>query len=89
MENTSEPGSIQPSEGQPFKSIIPIAIQTPPVALVKLLDENRKKREQENFLQGKKPLNEIMDLSGNIYSFVENSKGEIDVVISTNGTRDQ
>jgi len=84
MENTSDPGSIQP-----FKSIIPIAIQTPPVALVKLLDENRKKREQENFLQGKKPLNEITDLSGNIYSFVENSKGQIDVVISTNGTRDQ
>jgi hypothetical protein len=76
MENTS---------GQPFKSIIPIAIQTPPVSLIKLLDENRKRREQENFLQGKKPLNEITDLSGNIYSFVENSKGEIDVVISTNG----
>ena len=82
MENTS----VQPSaESQPFKSIIPIAIQTPPVSLVKLLDENRKRREQENFLQGKKPLNEITDLSGNIYSFVENSKGEIDVVISTNG----
>jgi hypothetical protein len=86
MENTS----VQPSDlVQPFKSIIPIAIQTPPISLVKLLDENRKKREQENFLQGKKPLNEITDLSGNIYSFVENSKGEIDVVISTNGTRDQ
>ena len=88
MQNTmvqpSEPGSIQP-----FKSIIPIAIQTPPIALVKLLDENRKRREQENFLQGKKPLNEITDLSGNIYNFVENSKGEIDVVISTNGTRDK
>jgi NADH:ubiquinone oxidoreductase subunit D len=83
MENTSV---------QPFKSIIPIAIQTPPISLVKLLDENRKRREQENFLQGKKPLNEIVDLSGNIYNFVENSKGEIDVVISTNGAnsaRDQ
>ena len=85
MENTS----IQPSEDQPFKSIIPVAIQTPPICLVKLLDENRKRREQENFLQGKKPLNEIVDLSGNIYNFVENSKGEIDVVITTTDTRDK
>jgi hypothetical protein len=86
MENTS----VQPSDSvQPFKSIIPIAIQTPPISLVKLLDENRKRREQENFLQGKRPLNEMVDLSGNIYNFVENSKGEIDVVISANSTRDQ
>jgi len=84
MENTP----IQSSESQPFKSIIPVAIQIPPIALVKLLDENRKRREQENFLQGKKPLNEITDLSGNIYNFVENSKGEIDVVITTTGTTD-
>jgi len=68
---------------QLFKSIIPVAVQTPPISLVKLLDEQRKQKEQENFLQGKKPLNEMTDLSGNVYSFVENSKGEIDVIIKS------
>jgi hypothetical protein len=68
---------------QLFKSIIPVAVQTPPISLVKLLDEQRKQKEQENFLQGKKPLNEMTDLSGNVYNFVENSKGEIDVIIKS------
>ncbi|NDB84700.1 MAG: hypothetical protein EB127_18645 [Alphaproteobacteria bacterium] len=68
---------------QLFKSIIPVAVQTPPISLVKLLDEQRKRKEQENFLQGKKPLNEMTDLSGNVYNFVENSKGEIDVIIKS------
>jgi hypothetical protein len=64
-----------------FKSVVPVPTQTPPISLVLLLDEQRKKRELNNLLEGKKQLNEMTDLSGNIYNFVENSKGEVDVVI--------